>query len=280
MKIYQLTNKTRFQTMGYVVKADTGEVIVIDGGCNGNTEELVKTLRLTGSTVDAWFITHPHSDHFEVLFDIINNYQDLTIKNLYFNQVEDDFHSELGDKADCKEIKLFNYQIKLHKLEHSELSTGDVLTFGNLTVKVLSEGLKNAKENYFNNLSYVLKFYDDSFSMLFLGDAGFEGGDFVVENFPEEIKCDGVQLAHHGQQGVKKKTYMAIAPKYAFWPTPKWLFDNLPYPNKIKPWPKGVKGKFGTPDTISWLKELNVKFVTSFKKSIVFDTKTLKMKKY
>lgn len=35
MKIIQLTNMTLMQSMGYVIKANSGEVIVIDGGAPG-----------------------------------------------------------------------------------------------------------------------------------------------------------------------------------------------------------------------------------------------------
>lgn len=40
MFIYQLTNTTAYQMMGYVIKTGGGETIVIDGGNHGQSDEL------------------------------------------------------------------------------------------------------------------------------------------------------------------------------------------------------------------------------------------------
>ena len=44
MQIIQLTNITYKQTMGYVFKAKTGEVLVVDGGHTGHHRELERIL--------------------------------------------------------------------------------------------------------------------------------------------------------------------------------------------------------------------------------------------
>ena len=44
MQIIQLTNMTYKQTMGYVFRAKTGEVLIVDGGHQGNHRELERVL--------------------------------------------------------------------------------------------------------------------------------------------------------------------------------------------------------------------------------------------
>ena len=43
---------------------------------------------------------------------------------------------------------------------------------------------------------------------------------------PELLKSDGVQMAHHGQNGASKEVYNAISPEICFFSTPKWLYNN------------------------------------------------------
>ena len=61
MQIIQLTNMTYKQTMGYVFRAKTGEVLVVDGGHQGNHRELERVLTRCGGHVDLWLLTHPHA---------------------------------------------------------------------------------------------------------------------------------------------------------------------------------------------------------------------------
>ena len=63
---------------------------------------------------------------------------------------------------------------------------------------------------------------------LWLGDAGEEEGDRILAlcGDPSALKADYVQMAHHGQCGVKKDFYKAVSPMGCFWNTPKWLWEN------------------------------------------------------
>ena len=48
----------------------------------------------------------------------------------------------------------------------------------------------------------------------------------MTEHDLSALKCDIVQLAHHGQNGVDYEVYKALRPRVALWPTPQWLWDN------------------------------------------------------
>ena len=62
--------------------------------------------------------------------------------------------------------------------------------------------------------------------ILFLGDAGKILSKKLLEKQKENLKSDIVQMAHHGQAGVKESLYKAIGAKISLWPTPKWLYDT------------------------------------------------------
>ena len=65
------------------------------------------------------------------------------------------------------------------------------------------------------------------FRSLFLSDLGVEAGEKLLASYgPEGVRATICQMAHHGQAGVAKTLYAAIAPKICLWCTPLWLWDN------------------------------------------------------
>ena len=63
-------------------------------------------------------------------------------------------------------------------------------------------------------------------TVLFLGDLGIEAGEKLLSLYGDELKSDFVQMAHHGQNGVDKSVYQAVAPKGCLWCAPLWLWEN------------------------------------------------------
>ena len=97
-----------------------------------------------------------------------------------------------------------------------------------------------------NDASMVYRMLVNGVTILFTGDLQVDGGNHVLETVAkEDLKADIVQMAHHGQHAVTKEFYEAVRPKICLWPTPKWLWDN-------------EDGKYTTPETKAWMKELNV----------------------
>ena len=81
--------------------------------------------------------------------------------------------------------------------------------------------------NVINNSSVVFRADAEGQRILFLGDLGEEAGDRVLETVPAQaLHADFVQMAHHGQNGVKKSFYQAVAPRACLWNTPDWLWNN------------------------------------------------------
>ena len=81
--LWQLPNQTTTQIMSYVLKTAHGKVIVIDGGMGGDAPYLTEFLNGLGGNIEAWFITHPHDDHFNALIEILKQPGTLTIGPIY-----------------------------------------------------------------------------------------------------------------------------------------------------------------------------------------------------
>lgn len=265
MKIYQLTNITPMQMMGYVIKSDDGKIIAIDGGAPEQGAELYRVLKMLGGHVDMWFLTHPHCDHYGAMIELFDEHKDITVGGLWRNRPADDWI--LDNKSEHEEFMRWNEYEKSLTIPMHELTENESFEVGSVKIDVLGVAHPEIVTNPLNNRSAVLKIYDDSFSFLVLGDLGEEGGELLLKNHGAHLKCDAVSMAHHGQQGVRREVYAAISPKYAFWPTPRWLWDNTEYLGGTP-----GNGCFKTPEVIEWMKTLGAEAITSFEKSIVFDS--------
>ena len=69
--------------------------------------------------------------------------------------------------------------------------------------------------------------------------------------YAKRLASDYVQMAHHGQNGVDKDFYKAVAAKYALWPTPRWLWDVDSGKGK-------GSGPWKTLEVRAWMKELGI----------------------
>jgi len=62
--------------------------------------------------------------------------------------------------------------------------------------------------------------------VLILGDTGPLGGDRLYARHMDDLKCDIVQMAHHGHSGVGVEVYLMASPKACLWCCPAWLWDE------------------------------------------------------
>jgi len=269
MKIYQLTNTTAYQMMGYLIQTNNGKVIVIDGGNKNQSEELYKTLLKTGTTVDLWILTHIHADHFESIIEIFNNHKDVKVKEFWRNRNDESL--EFMDSGTLEQVKRWYDFEENSNISFYSPKVNDICKIDDIEIEILGVANPEIKTNISNNQSMVFKIRENDFSMIFLGDLGIEGGEKLLNNQGTKLKSDAVQMSHHGQQGVSKNVYEAIGAKYAFWPTPKWLWDNTEYLGGTP-----GNGSFKTPEVIKWMEELNCVNITSFYETSLFDTNKLK----
>ena len=269
MLIYQLTNCTAYQMMGYVIKTDGGKVIVIDGGGFNQSSELYRVLEMVGKNVDMWILTHIHNDHYGAIAELFRNYDDVKVAGLWRNTATSEEVINSLSEGEARQHYEWNEIEKEFDFPLHRFSLNEEFDIDNVHIEVLEIEKPEILVNNHNNQSVVLKFTEGDFTMLFLGDLGVEGGEKLLKTAGDRVKCTAVQMAHHGQGGVDIAVYKKIGATYAFWPTPKWLWDNTPYLGGEP----GI-GPFVTPVTIKWMEELDTINVTSFESTIVFDTRT------
>lgn len=259
-KLTMLANQTASQMMSFVLETRQGNLIVIDGGTGGDTKHLEKTIQAKGGRVSAWLITHPHSDHVGALNEILRNPQSqITIDKIYYSFAPLQwYYDNEAYRADMV-AKLVEAMGALppEKLQ-GNIIKGQEIWVDDVKITVMNEPYLFAN-NSINNSSVAYKIEMNGVSMLFLGDMGVEAGNrFLSEYEPGKLRCNILQMSHHGQHGVTKQVYEAIRPAVCLWPTPLWLWDN---DNGGGP----GSGPWLTPETRSWMKEMGVKLNYSIK---------------
>ena len=257
-EIYQLAPHSGILMEGYVIKTPNNKVVVIDGG---NETYLDKPYLPTAIRailglkdgdffeIDAWFLSHAHSDHYGELSMMLRNYtpsSNYKINNIYFDFP--DLESSGFDKEDYDLNKLstlknaLNNYAKLNQIDCGE-SYFDYLNGRVVNDKSVKDGLTITvdgvkfevlqtwcpEDDQVNGNSMVIKVYPENpegKNCLFLNDVSIVSGARLLKTYGDALKSDIVQMAHHGQAGADKDVYDAIHAKMRLWPIPFWVWGN------------------------------------------------------
>lgn len=250
--VTQFAPQTERETMGYMLKTNENNIIMIDGGTIGDAEHVKSAIKENGGNVKIWYLTHAHDDNFGTLLSILNDENSgIVVENIFLNLNSEEWYqkndSENYENYAIKELfeTLDKYEVKskIHILENREETIVD-----NLMFKILKVATPEITENAGNNQSVVIKVSNMYKSILFLGDLGVEASKDFVDHNLDEINCDAVQVAYHGQNSVDFETYKKISPKICFWPTSEklWNSEYEPAENdilKARQWMETLKVK-------------------------------------
>ena len=250
--VLQYANRDPYQMMGYLLKTPEGKTVMIDGGRweGADAAYLHELILKEGGRVDLWLITHAHDDHFSALSCILRD--------------NDRLDFEIGDMRICfpplewlKTVEhgngygpaaAFLERLQKHSIETTPLRRGDVLTCGGLTIDVLHDCENYVNYSNINDTGAVLRVHYPNRDILFLADIDVQAAKELMELYPpEQLQCDIVQLAHHGQDGAHREFYEIVRPKIALYTAPLWLWTN-----------NDGTGPFKTLETRQWMRDLGV----------------------
>ncbi len=224
--VWQLPSQVDAVGNSYVFKMNNGKLVVMDGGMEGEEGYLRGFLAALGNHVGLWFVSHPHPDHVGALTRILEKPGDIIIDKICHSELSPDF-CEL--EPEYKNVALdFYASLKKSGIPVGNMTTpGKVFQIGQTKFKILAVKNESITANPYNNSSMVIRVWDNKKSFVFLADAGVEEGCLLMDSqYREELDCDYLQMAHHGQRGVSKDFYRKIKFSACLWPTPLWLYNN------------------------------------------------------
>ncbi|MCI8542149.1 MAG: MBL fold metallo-hydrolase [Lachnospiraceae bacterium] len=256
--LYMLQEQRRSPMMSFILQTKNGKIIVIDGGFREDAQYLLDTLTQLGGPnpeIELWLLTHPHLDHADALPEIFTRPNPPRVKAIYSRFLSYEFYkaNDFEGCTDARTTREFNEFAAEHPDICHTFEKGQRFAVDSAVINVLrvpeDESLTN---NAINNSSVVFRLDTEGQRILFVGDLGEEGGDRVLATVPrEELRADFIQMAHHGENGVKKSFYEAVGPRACLWTTPGWLWDN----------DKGEgqgSGPWRTLEVRGWMEELGI----------------------
>ncbi len=230
------------QSMGYVYTTKKGKVVVVDGGGEQDKDELTSIIMKFGGVVEHLFVTHYHSDHICALIGMFKENK-VKVKNLYYDFPPEEVLSVVEDDGDNKYVKEFEDCIP-DGVKTFKPIKGYQVVIDELTVTALNDACFENRPNFCNDSGIIYKFDTGASKILFTGDIGAKGNDYIVDEwFRNQISdCNVVQMAHHGQRGASKEFYDQIRKiEVCLYPAPWWLWNGWDTP-KTRSWmrAKGV----------------------------------------
>ena len=225
--------------MSYVFRLESGGFFLIDGGyfTPGEAERLLGFLRDSCGgkpVVEGWFFSHAHQDHIGVFLDVIENHRDeIEIREMiYAFQPMDLPGTSEGwriNSNDPATVKRFYEDVERYcrHIPVRRPHTGDVWHVGELTLEVLYTYDDLEGESNFNDHSTVLRVECGGQGILFPGDVYYKGSKYLTEHKADRLKCDILQVSHHGYRGGTTEMYRAVGAFVALWPTPEYRLEEI-----------------------------------------------------
>ena len=179
--------------------------------------------------INGWLITHGHTDHISKLIDFLKyNTDDVIIEGFYQNLLPTDYE-HLSDNHEEIEMaeKLFRI-LKQYPAPVYKLHTGMRFYIRNLAFDVLSthEDLYPEIIEDYNDSSCVVMMEAEGSRVFIPGDAAVLAGRKMEARFGEALKCDVVQIAHHGHTGLSTNCYELLHGDTVIFPVTRIFFES------------------------------------------------------
>lgn len=217
--------------MTYLIRLSDGRFVLIDSSYGEYDEpDKVYDLMLKQSvsdgipTVAAWFFTHPHGDHINGFVNMLKKYGDrLRVEKVYY-----DFPAyEISSKA-CN-MPSFLDAIERTGAETVTPKRGDKIMLADELFEVLytASDFDTAFEDV-NDASLVMKIHLGKYTFMMVGDLMPASSKILLSLYsPDELKCDIMQVAHHGYHGGSHELFSAIDPEIVLWPMPEFRYYEV-----------------------------------------------------
>lgn len=229
-KITQYGDYNGSAHMFYSIEDDEGNLIIIDGGLDYETDIVKNVIEQHNNHVNAWILTHPHHDHVGVFNTIMSGSDEIVVDDIYVVDVDYDRYKETAQWYDVYEV-CETYRFIIEELDNVHiLNEGDSFNCIGLKFDVIhawDQDVNNLPDHLCNNgsMSFIVSGNRDK--MLFLADTQSEVEQYILDRHKDEISnVDYIQLGHHGNWGCSIDFYDNTNPKAVFFDGTQDLFED------------------------------------------------------
>ena len=226
-----------------IFRLSDGRFIVVDGGFNRekDADDLYKLLKNnTPSGMDtviaAWFITHAHGDHHATFTSVFTKYRSsVKVENVIFNPPLGGVYS--SDKDEGGGWVTLISTIPAYRANYIRPHVGDRYYIGDAVIDMLYTVDYQYPQvfSYYNTSSLIFSVKLAGQRIMVTGDGANTSFDKIVKMYGENLKCDIVQVAHHGYgTGTSASASTAIiqgyrymSPSLVLWPIGKSGYNSV-----------------------------------------------------
>ena len=180
-------------------------------------------------TVCGWLITHAHTDHVCKLMDFLRfNTRDVTVEGFYCNLLPPDYAVWDGNREEAEIAAKLLAVLADFPAPVYTLHTGMRFYVRNLAFDVLStcEDILPAFIEDYNDSSAAVMLEAAGSRVFIPGDAAVEAGKRMEARWGETLRCDVVQVSHHGHTGLSAACYELLGADTAIFPVTRIMFEQ------------------------------------------------------
>ncbi len=235
--------------MCIIYRLSDGSFVIVDGGHHGNSgiyaTNIINALREQSKdyaktdkdiTIAAWIISHPHTDHFGTLMNEYKQFTKFNFERIMVNfWPEAAFTTAQNKTASFATGKYVNYNKTVSVareigVDYVVPHIGQVWWFGDTAFEILYtlDAYLPTVANAFNTSSIVFRSITTdasgkSTTAIITGDATGHAFNICNQLYKTELKCDILQVAHHGggtggANNGTQSAYSLMQPSVILWP--------------------------------------------------------------
>lgn len=224
--------------MFYAVRCKDGSFFVIDSAHMYSVNDDIRIIEFLRKQsggkkprVAGWFFSHCHEDHVAKFLDIIEYHRDeIDIEAVYYNFPDADHrdYKHWGEVNYAMTNKFERIMREATDIKKINLHSGQRFYVRNLEFVVLCthEDVYPRSMHDFNNTSTALMMTAEGSKVLFPGDASAESDKVILRRYADYLKCDVVQVSHHGHSGTSPEFYRLADADCALFAVTQIKFDE------------------------------------------------------
>ncbi len=233
--------------MSYAIQTSDGGFILVDGGPGTETYRadreallaLLKEMAPTGQkpVIHAWFFTHAHGDHMQLACEFLAAYSnEITLELVCANFPDTATMTELVTPAEIEDFEYYPRELarilaaQYPNAQTLKIRAGQAFWLADAYVEILytHEDYYPEAVEWGNDTSSAFRVTLGGKTTVFLGDCDPKLCQFMADVYGSALKCDILQLSHHGFNGAVLDLYKACDPDICLWPVDSTRFSSDP----------------------------------------------------